>query len=142
MENLSIDRNPEVSVKFLSYPEEARKKLEHLRNLILEVASESDSIKEITETLKWGEPSYLTKKGSTLRIDWKSRNPHQYAMYFSCTTKLVPTFKQVFGDLFEYEKNRAIIFDMEDKLPVKELKECINMALQYHRLKKLPLLGK
>lgn len=24
-------------------------------------------------------------------------------MYFKCTSKLVPTFKEVFGDLFKYE---------------------------------------
>ena len=65
---------------------------------------------ELEETLKWGEPSYLVKKGSTIRMDWKVKTPDQYAMYFKCTSKLVPTFRELFGDLFKYEKNRAILF--------------------------------
>jgi len=111
-----------------------------LRNLILETANEI-GIAELEETLKWGEPSYLTSKGSTLRIDWKEKTPNQYAMYFKCTSKLVSSFKEVFGDLFQYENNRAILFDLQDKIPYKELKKCIAVTLQYHKLKNEPLLG-
>ena len=107
----------------------------YLRNLIVETATENDTIEEIEETLKWGEPSYLAKKGSTIRIDWKPQNPTQYAMYFKCTSKLVITFKEVYGAVFQYEKNRAIVFDLNDKVPKKELKECIELALTYHSIK-------
>ncbi len=86
--------------------------------------------------------SYLAKKGSTIRMDWKAKAPNQYAMYFKCTSKLVETFKEVYGDIFKYEKNRAIVFDLEDEVPKEELKECIRLALHYHSLKHLPLLGK
>lgn len=142
MKSLKIKQNPQVISKFQDYPDGIRPKLNHLRQLILETASEIESIKELEETLKWGEPSYLVKKGSTIRIDWKSKNPNQYAMYFKCTSKLVPTFKTVFGDLFQYEKTRAILFGMEEEIPEKELKECIEMALTYHTIKNKPLLGK
>ena len=47
--------------------------------------ADKDLLKELEETLKWGEPSYLVKKGSTIRMDWKSKAPNQYAMYFKCT---------------------------------------------------------
>jgi hypothetical protein len=113
-----------------------------LRKLIIETAAENEAIEEMEETLKWGEPSYLVKKGSTIRIDWKPKTPTQYAMYFKCTSKLVPTFKEVFGDLFKYEKNRAIIFNVNDKIPSQELKECIELALTYHSIKNIPRLGK
>jgi hypothetical protein len=141
MKKLHIKQNPEVEDKFQRYPEEVRSKLMALRNLILEVASEADEVEQIEETLKWGEPSYLVKKGSTIRIDWKAKNPHQYAMYFKCTSLLVPTFKAVYGDLFTYENNRAILFQLSDQVPVEELKGCIALALTYHRVKHLPLLG-
>jgi len=141
MKTLTLNKNPEVSVKLKSYPKEIALKLNYLRELVLETASESD-IKELEETLKWGEPSYLAKKGSTLRMDWKAKNPNQYALYFKCTSKLVETFRAVYGDIFKYEKNRAIVFDLEDDVPKEELKECIRMALNYHSLKHLPLLGK
>jgi len=116
--------------------------LEYLRQLIIQTATEIDTIAEIEETLKWGEPSYLVKKGSTIRIDWKTKTPHQYAMYFKCTSKLVETFKEIYGDEFRYENNRAILFNMEDKVPKKELKTCIELALTYHLVKNKPRLGK
>jgi len=102
---------------------------------------EDDRIEEIEETLKWGEPSYLVKGGSTIRIDWKPKAPNQYAMYFKCTSKLVSTFRKVYGDIFKYENNRAIVFDLNDKIPRKELKECIALALKYHTIKNMPKLG-
>ncbi len=141
MKNLTINKNPKVDPKFQSYPPEIKPKLDFLRNLIIETATELDAVQEIEETLKWGEPSYLVKKGSTIRIDWKAKAPNQYAMYFKCTSKLVLTFREVYGDFFKYENNRAILFDLEEEVPQKELKECIRMALQYHSLKHLPKLG-
>ena len=100
-----------------------------------------DHIEEIEETLEWGEPSYLVKKGSTIRIDWKSRSPDSYAMYFKCTSKLVSTFQEVYGDTFSYEKTRALIFELDQELPEAELRACIRTALSYHLVKDDPNLG-
>jgi len=141
MSKLVLKQDPRVKAKFKSYPKDIEPKIMHLRDLILETASANDSIAVIEETLKWGEPSYLTKKGSTIRIDWKEKTPGQYAIYFKCTSKLVPTFKKLYGDNFNYENNRAILFKLNEKVPEKQLKECIAMALQYHLLKDKALLG-
>lgn len=141
MEPLKIIRNPDVKNKFTSYPDEVKRKLNDLRDLIFEVARAQEDIEWIEETLKWGEPSYLTKKGSTIRIDWKEKAPGQYAMYFKCTSKLVPTFKALFGNTFTYENNRAILFKMDDKVSKTDLKKCIELALRYHSIKMKPLLG-
>ena len=139
---LTINQNPKVKEKFKSYSKEIQTKLNHLRSLIIETANENESVHEIEETLKWGEPSYIAKKGSTIRIDWKPKTPEQYAIYFKCTSKLVVTFKELYGDTFKYEKTRAILFDMNDEVPEKELKDCIDMALTYHLVKDKPLLGR
>lgn len=136
-----INQNPEVVTKFNSYPKEIKPKLDHLRHLIIETAKEADGISELEETLKWGEPSYLVKKGSTIRVDWKAKSSDQYAIYFKCTSKLVSTFREVYGDTFKYEKNRAILFDLNDKVPQQELKACIRAALTYHSVKNKPRLG-
>ncbi len=112
-----------------------------LRQLILETANETEEITTLEETLKWGEPSYITKIGSTLRMDWKPKKPDQYAFYFNCNSNLVSTFKTVYKDVFTYEGNRAIIFKMEDELPVTELKNCIKICLTYHKVKQQLLLG-
>ncbi|MFK7813859.1 MAG: DUF1801 domain-containing protein [Maribacter sp.] len=140
MKKIALNTNPLVADKFKNYPKEIRPKLNFLRKLVLETTAES-GIERLEETLKWGEPSYLAKKGSTLRMDWKAKTPNQYAMYFKCTSKLVETFRAVYGETFKYEKNRAIVFELEDEVPKTELKECIRMALNYHSLKHLPLLG-
>ncbi len=141
METLQLQSNPEVKAVFDQYPDEVREQMETLRQLVLEVAGEVEEITALEETLKWGEPSYLTKKGSTLRMDWKSKSPNQYALYFKCTSKLVPSFKAVYKDVFSYENNRAILFKLDDSLPKTELKNCIKATLTYHSVKHLPFLG-
>jgi hypothetical protein len=141
MDDLTLNSNPKVALKFQSYPKAAHQKLQALRKLIIATAKKEETISEIEETLKWGEPSYLVKKGSTIRIDWKEKAPEQYAIYFKCTSKLVPTFREVYGDTFKYENNRAIQFDLKDKVPQAALQNCIRLALTYHSVKNLPRLG-
>jgi hypothetical protein len=141
MKKLKIKNNPKVKSVFAKYPVPVRKKMLAMRELIIETAKETDQVSSLEETLKWGEPSYLTPIGSTVRIDWKEKTPDQYAMYFQCTSRLVETFKLVFGSKFQYEGNRAIIFKMNKKIPVEELKACIQAALTYHKVKNLQTLG-
>jgi hypothetical protein len=140
MNELQLNSDPAVDERIKSYPKKVQEKLRFLRKLILEAAHELE-LQELEETLKWGEPSYLVKKGSTIRMDWKEKKPDYYAMYFKCTSKLVPSFKVAYGDCFSFEGNRAIEFKMDDDIPSIELKECIKAALQYHKVKQLPLLG-
>lgn len=133
--------NPEVAEVFKNYPKHMRQKLMFVRQLILDTASEAKDINTLEETLKWGEPSYITKSGSTIRMDWKQSNPDQYALYFHCKTKLVDTFKELYKDKFKFEGNRAIVFNKSDEIPIDELKHCIFLTLTYHSRKNLPLLG-
>jgi len=141
MKTLRIKSNPAVKAKFDNYPTSIREKMQNLRRIIIEAAEEEEGTEELEETLKWGEPSYLTKKGSTIRIDWKENSPDQYAMYFQCTSKLVPTFRTVYSNTFAFEGNRAIVFPLEDKLAEDELKKCIKVGLSYHKVKQELLLG-
>lgn len=139
MKNIQIHTNPRVQQKFDAYPDAIREKLHTLRTLILETAEEI-GITELEETLKWGEPSYLAKHGSTLRMDWKEKAPDQYALYFSCSTRLVETFRGLYTDVFTFEGNRAIVFQLSDKLPISALKACIQATLRYHKVKAHPTL--
>lgn len=141
MTKLKITTSPEFENKLANYPDFVRGKMQTLRKLVIETAKEEEEITEIEETLKWGEPSFLTKNGSTLRMDWKQKSPDQFAMYFKCTSRLVETFKIVFGDQFEYQKSRAIVFQIDQKIPSKELKKCIKATLLYHKVKSDITLG-
>jgi hypothetical protein len=124
-----------VKQKFNSYPKHIRPKMESLRNLIYEAAKTTDGVGEIEETLKWGEPAFLTSKtksGTTIRIDWKPKTPLQIGVYVSCNTNLISTFRMLFADDLKFEKNRAIILPVVKSIPKKQLLLCIKMALRYH----------
>jgi hypothetical protein len=133
--------NPDVAEVFNNYPDRMLQKMLFLRQLILDTASEKDDVSKVTELLKWGEPSYLAKSGSTIRMDWKESKPDQYAMYFHCRTNLVDTFKELYGDKLKFDGNRAIVFNEDDEIPISELKSCIYLSFTYHRRKHLPMLG-
>ncbi len=131
--------NPEVKNVIDTYPMEIQPKIMQLRQLIFSVAKESDLT--LRETLKWNEPSYLSKDGSTIRIAWRKLFPNQYGIFFNCKTSLIETFKEIYPQEFTFEGNRAIIFELDEDVPEQELKTCIALSLNYHALKHLPLLG-
>ncbi len=125
-----------VAEKFDAYPPAMRRKLLALRRLIFETAANIEHVGELEETLKWGEPAYVTTAtgaGSTVRIDWKKARPTQYAMYFNCRTDLVSTFRTLFPTELKYEGNRAIVFDEHESVPAEAVVFCISAALTYHR---------
>ena len=128
-------QNPGVAAKFAAYPKDIRSRLLSLRQLIFDVAAKTAGVGPVEETLKWGQPSYLTtqsKSGSLIRID-QLRSPAQgYAMYFHCQTTLVDSFKEMFPRQFTFGGNRSLLFNAADKLPVNALRHCIAMALAYH----------
>ncbi len=132
--------NPDVADKFNTYPEIIRDRLLFLRQLILDTASLTKEVGEIEETLKWGEPSYLTpvtKSGSTIRLNRNRSGENLVGIYFKCTADLVPAFKEKYPTEFKYEGDRCIVFDVSDNIPIKELRNCIALALTYHLNKKL-----
>lgn len=117
-----------------------------LRDLIFSVAADTEGVGELEETLKWGEPAYLTaqsKRGSTVRMDWKAKCPDQYAIYFNCNTDLIDTFRTLFPHDFKFEGRRAIVLNLTDRIPMDELAFCIAASLTYHANKrsKAPLRG-
>ena len=142
MPNLDAIQEDNVRHTYKTYPEAAQEKLLYIRQMIFDIAKQNTDISEIKETLKWGEPSYVAKSGSTIRLAWKASTPNHCAIYFTCSTKLVETFKEIYPDIFIYEGNRAIIFSLEDeKIPSNALEHCLLLSLTYHRIKHLPLLG-
>ena len=141
IKKFEIKTDKRVNEVFANYPDFVRDKMQFLRELVIETAEETEGVTKLEETLKWGEPSFVTKNGSTLRMDWKEKSPDQYAMYFQCTSRLVNTFRLVFNHRFQYEGKRAIVFKLNQKVPEMELKSCIKASLTYHNVKELITLG-
>ena len=111
-----------------------RRRLLALRKLILDTAAKTPGVGELEESLRWGEPAYLTSasnSGSTIRIAWKPAAPKQYAIYFHCQTGLVGSFRRLFPNEFRFEGNRAIAFDADARVPAKQLARCIALALTH-----------
>jgi hypothetical protein len=129
---------PAVETVFGAYPSPVRSKLLALRRLIFDTADTTEGVGALEETLKWGQPSYLTtesKSGSTIRIDQVKAEAGRYAVYFHCQTDLVETFRELYPEL-SYSGNRSILLDAADKLPEKALRHCIALALTYHARKR------
>ncbi len=106
--------------------------LRPLRQLILDTAAETPLVGGLSESLKWGEPSYTPQKkgiGSSVRI--APRKDGKVSMNFICHTGLVERFRQLYADRLEFEGNRTIVIDPSMSLPEQELRHCIAMALTY-----------
>ena len=128
-----------VDAVFAAYPKPVRTRLLALRRLIFETAKATKGVGALDETLKWGQPSYLTtetKSGSTIRIDRIKSAADQYAVYFHCQTDLVETFRRLYPTEFTYGGNRSILFNAKDNIPEPALRHCIALALTYHARKK------
>lgn len=131
----------QVAQTIVDYPPEAKVVFSTVRQLVLSVAKETAGLDKTEETLKWGEPSYLAEGGSTVRMKWTEKQPDEFFLYFDCSSILVETFIELYQDEFNYDGNRAMSFPIGDVVPKDALRHCLSMAMQYHKLKKQPLLG-
>jgi len=125
----------EVAAVFDAYPAPVRKRLLQVRAIIFETAAQL-GVGPLTETLKWGEPAYLTAatgSGSTIRLGRRKSQEAPCGVFFNCNTTLVESFRERFPDAFAYEKNRAICLEATGTLPKAPLASCLAMALTYHR---------
>ena len=124
----------EVSRVFEAFPAPIRRRLLEVRKLIFATAKAHDDVGPLTETLKWGEPAYLTEEsgsGSTIRLG-RVKDSERPAILFNCKTTLVDTFRERFPDQFEYRQTRALLLDFAGALPKQELTVCLSLALTYH----------
>ncbi|MDJ1007561.1 MAG: DUF1801 domain-containing protein [Paracoccaceae bacterium] len=120
-----------VARAFADLPAQVRPALLAVRALVFEVAAETEGVGAIEETLKWGQPAYLTRKtgaGSTLRLG-------AAAVFVHCQTTILSDVARAFPEAFAYEDNRAARFDpaAPPKVPLRAL---IRTALTYHLAKR------
>lgn len=124
----------EVNRAFGALPAPIGKRLLQVRALVFAIAAKHDEVGQLTETLKWGEPAYLTDEsgsGSTIRLGRLKDSEHA-AILFNCKTTLIDTFRERFPDQFEYRQTRALLLPVEGTLPKRELSVCLSLALTYH----------
>jgi hypothetical protein len=128
-----------VAAVFKACPPSLRARLMALRELVFDTAAKTAGVGPLSETLKWGQPSYLTAEsgsGTTVRIDRLKGLDDGYAIYFHCQSGLVETFRTIYPDTFAYEGKRAIVLAAKDRVPTRALGHCIALALTHHLRKK------
>ena len=135
----AVASDPAVGEVFRAYPQPLKAKLLALRRLIFGTAKATKGVGALQETLKWGQPSYLTtetKSGSTIRIDRVKSAANQYAVYFHCQTDLVETFRELSPTQLRYGGDRSILLNAAERIPGPELRHCVALALTYHLRKR------
>ena len=125
---------PDMAVKaaFDAFAEPARTRLIALRALIYETAMQTPGVGRIEETLKWGQPAYLTpetRSGSTLRLGCPKSGG--YAIFAHCQTTIIADFAATFGDAFRYDGRRAVLFRDDEAPDAAPLRLLIASALTY-----------
>lgn len=129
------EMNEQVRKAYDRFDALVAKRLLEIRLLILELAEQDDQIGKITETLKWGEPSYLTeqsKSGTTIRLSKVKDEANYCGIYVHCQTRLISEFRDSFADVLEFSGNRAVLIDVSKPLKETPVKMFLQKALNYH----------
>lgn len=123
-----------VEARFADYSPPVCEKLLTLRRLIFETHASLPEAGTLIETLKWGQPAYLTEKpktGSTLRIDASGQAGDEISMFFICTTTLVDEFRSQFGTELNLIGNRELQLPAHGNWPFEILQSVVSRTLTY-----------
>lgn len=130
------DTIPEMSERVTTamsgWPGPAQTKFSDLRQIAFQTAARLPETGGLTETLKWGEPSYAPIKartGTAIRLAWKSKSPTAISLFVNCQTSLIETWREQFPAL-TYIGNREIRLSLDTPIPG-EITSCIAHALTY-----------
>jgi hypothetical protein len=126
-----INANVQAAINAIPVP--ARETAMVLRDLIFDEAAQNPSVGILTETLKWGQPAYLTaatKSGTPLRIGTPKSGG--CAIYAHCATNVIRSYADAFPGMDVIEGNRAVHFATVDDIEPDRIRLLIRHALTYH----------
>lgn len=123
---------PDIGQIVSGYQPPVRQGVLRLRELIFQVAEGIPQAQPLKETLRWGQPAYLTpaRVGSTLRL-----GPHKdatFALFAHCQTTIIASYAQAFAGWDRIDGNRAVLFDSLGQIEPERLSHLIRHALAYH----------
>ncbi len=125
--------DPNIEAAFRGFSDELRDDFLSLREMIFDVANETDGIDGLEESLKWGQPSYRPKArfGTAVRLGiGKTGGP---ALLTHCQTRVLHDFRTAFPDSFHYDGNRGLELTDATKGKHEELRLFIRSALTYRQ---------
>ncbi|EEE38272.1 hypothetical protein RKLH11_2114 [Rhodobacteraceae bacterium KLH11] len=122
--------DPKVAAAYQALPEDTRAGAMALRELIFETAATLPQALPLQEDLRWGQPAYLTPKGSTIRLG--GHKAACFALYVHCQSRLMGDFTTAFPGEDRIDGNRAVLFDEPNQIDATRHGWLIARALTYH----------
>ena len=95
----------------------ARQGLLTLRRLVFETAADLPQVGVITETLRWGQPSYITeqtKSGTPIRLGVPKAGG--FALYVHCQSRVIPEFLEKYPAWDRVDGTRAVLFQTPSEI--------------------------
>ncbi len=126
-------QTPKVKAAYDAYADKQREIALILRDLVFDVADDTPEAGEIEETLKWGQPSFITpqtKSGSTLRIGVTKDG--STGLYAHCGTSIIADYAATFPSEDRIDGNRGVLFATTDEIAADRLRHLIRHGLTYH----------
>ncbi|WP_417260061.1 DUF1801 domain-containing protein [Celeribacter sp.] len=118
--------SPDIARVFEALPPATRTTLLTLREMIYAEAERLGV--PVTESLKWGQPSYATPKGTPLRLGVPKTGGA--AIFAHCQSRVIPDLREIAPDL-SYDGTRAVHLDPKAAIPTAPLRVMIRRALTY-----------
>lgn len=124
--------DPKIRDVYAGFSRPARDGMLKIRDLIIDAAKADSRIGEVSETLKWGQPSYIPrapKTGTPIRLGVPKVG--EFAIFVHCQTTVISEFRSLFPDDFTYDGNRAVIFSGVQEIVPSKVTLIIQRALTY-----------
>jgi hypothetical protein len=109
--------------------DQARVGLLALRDLILETAESLPDIGPVEEALRWGQPSYISRKGTPLRLGVPKSA--RCGLFVHCQSRVIPNYLERYPAWDRIDGTRAVLFDRPDQIEPLRHSWLIRHALTY-----------
>lgn len=121
-------QTPQIKAAYAAFPEPARTALLSLRALIYQTAA-TLPIGPLSESLKWGQPSYTTAKSTPVRLALTKQG--DIAILTHCQSTVISDFRAIAPPDMRFDGNRALLLDPSNPPPEAAIAPLIRAALSY-----------
>lgn len=131
--------DPAVKAAYDAMPAPQRALALSLRDLVLSVAADTPAAGPISETLKWGQPTFATaatKAGSPLRIGVTKAG--DVGLFAHCATTIISDYAATFPGADRIDGKRGVLFARAEEIVPDRLRLLIRHGLTYHLQYKVP----
>ena len=128
------DIHPDLAHKFQSWPANAAQYASEIRALFIQTAQNFD-VRDLEESLKWGEPAWRPKKGgTTLRASWSPKTPTELGLFVDCKSDLCARMQSDFPNDFRFVAPRAMYLPLAQPVPTPAVTHLARIAFRYKRV--------